>query len=167
MRSYYGSRKNGTVHHLVHHAISLTKLQWGLHSTDTTRNTDKPYICKWNTGRKGGSPSNVGVIGSSSLPSLQHTASRTPTAPRAMQTWYHQLPRTPKSYSPIINDNIWQCAFLQTLPFVELPDDSMFSYSSALCNAHQQARSEPTTTLETLPMEPAEWTPRKLPVPRR
>lgn len=42
MRSYWGSRKNATVHDLARHATSLTNLQHGSRIPDVPRNMDRP-----------------------------------------------------------------------------------------------------------------------------
>lgn len=53
MRSHLGTKKSTTVHDLLHHDISLTKLQLGSRTTDTRRNTGKRGNRRRSNGLKG------------------------------------------------------------------------------------------------------------------
>lgn len=74
MRFYCDLKERGTAHDMVRHEMSLRKLQRRSHSTDVTRENQKPDIRRRNTRRKGGKVNNVGASGSLSIPSSLRAA---------------------------------------------------------------------------------------------
>lgn len=83
----------------MRHSTALTKLQQASCNMDMTRNTEKPDNFGRNNGRKASNVNNIRESRSSSLPSLPPTASRTPTALKAMPTRHQKQPRTSQSCS--------------------------------------------------------------------
>lgn len=59
MHSYWGWRKNATVHDLASHAICLTMLQHSSRNTDTPRHKDKTDSQDVNTGHRGENVNNI------------------------------------------------------------------------------------------------------------